>query len=110
MRNARSRVVSFPRQLLINKSRKLVLGLGAGELNSIDEESRRPGNTGLPAFLDILINVRLVLAARQAGAKLLVIELQLARVFDQSVLVQVRRGEKLVVVLPEPSLVQGAPR
>src|SRR5207249_3101125 len=75
---ARSRVVAFPRQLLINNSRERVLGLGAGEHNSIDEESRRPGNTGLLALLKVLINLRLVLAARQAGTKLVVIELHLA--------------------------------
>jgi hypothetical protein len=32
---------------------------------------------------------------------------QIARVFDQGIFVQFRRGEKLIVVLPEPSLLQG---
>src|ERR1700747_545402 len=100
----------FPRQLVINEASERVLGLGAREGNAVDEKSRRPLNPGLLAFLRILLNLRLVLLARQAGVKLLVIELQIARVLDQGIFVQFRRGEKLIVVLPEPSLLQGAAR
>src|SRR5216684_1661554 len=107
---ARSRVVTFPHQLVINNAGKRVLGLGTGEKYAIDEESGCSIHTGLPAFLLILFDVRLVLLVGQAGTKLLVIELQIACVFDQVILLQLRRGEQLIVVLPELSLLQGAAR
>src|SRR6266478_8217185 len=107
---ARSRVVTFPRQLVVNNAGKRVLGLGAVEKYAIDEESWSSIHTGFPAFLLILFDVRLVLLAGQAGTKLLVIELQIARVFDQVILLQLRRGEQLVVVFPELSLLQSAAR
>src|SRR5260370_5628856 len=108
--HARCRVVTCPSQLVINNARERVLGLGAGERNSVDKETRSSVNPGFPAFLLILFDVCLVLLAGQAGTKLLVIELQIARVFDQIILLQLRRREQLVVVFPELSLLQGAAR
>src|SRR6266852_4194721 len=107
---ARGRTITCSRQLVINNARERVLGLGAGERNSIDEESWSSIHTGFPAFLLIFFDVRFVLLAGQAGTKLLVIELQIARVFDQVILLQLRRREQLVVVFPELSLLQGAAR
>src|SRR5260370_17448287 len=104
--HARRRVVTCPRQLVINNPRERVLGLGAVEKYAIDEESWSSIHTGFPAFLLILFDVRLVFLAGQAGTKLFVIELQIARVFDQIILLQLRHSEQLVLVLPDLSLLQ----
>src|SRR5713226_1796482 len=60
-------LVTCPRQFVINNVCECFFRLGAVNENSINEESRRPVDTSIPAFQLILVNVRLVLLTGQAG-------------------------------------------
>ena len=55
---------------------KCILRQVAAEQVSVDEESRRAGDPGPQPQLPVLLNLRRVLAAGQAGTKLFLIKLK----------------------------------
>ena len=77
---------------------------------SVDEKTWRAAYSRAHAFLIILLHLSLELFGRNAGIKLLCVQLELRRLSDQAVPVQAALvAKKEIVIFPVLSLLSGAP-
>src|SRR5438105_3120758 len=93
------------RQLTVDDSFKLLLGLSAAQEDAIDEVGWGAGNTNFVSLPPICFDVAGKFAARNAGLKLSFIQLQGVRASDQAGFIQLGLiRKKAIVILPELTL------